>query len=84
MSKVNFLKSATLAVAGLAVITSVSSCAMMNKKEEKNSCKAAAGKEKNSCKATAGKEKNSCKGTSKKEAKKPVEAATPAEAKKAN
>lgn len=88
MSKVNFLKSATLAVAGLAVVTSISSCAVFNKKtEEKNSCKATAGKEKHSCKAANGKEKHSCK-AAKKEAKK-AEAAKaadvkPVEAKKAN
>ncbi len=84
MSKVNFLKSATLAVAGLAVVTSVSSCSMMNKKaEEKHSCKSTTEKEKHSCKASQGKDKHSCKGAAKKEAVK-KEAAKPAETKKAN
>jgi hypothetical protein len=68
MSKLNFLKSATLAVAGLAVITSISSCSA---KKEAHNC-AAKKEEKAACKA----EKHTCKGSKCSSAKK--EAAKPA------
>ena len=83
MSKVNFLKSATLAVAGLAVVTSISSCSVFNKKtEEKHSCKSTEGKEKHSCKGAKG--KHSSKAAAKKEDVKSAETVKPVEAKKAN